>query len=162
MDIKSRGLETEPRSLMATLGTTNTLPPSAGSVSLLSFASSILVYPCSLFLLPPPPVFLCLLYLLVLSSSSSLTSWVSGPPSESKRNVWRMLTCANRLLQILSANEKRAHRIARHLADYVLVWAGGGGDDLAKSPHMARIGNSVFHDICSEPTCSEFGFYQGG
>jgi dolichyl-diphosphooligosaccharide---protein glycosyltransferase len=27
--------------------------------------------------------------------------------------------------------------IARHLADYVLVWAGGGGDDLAKSPHLA-------------------------
>jgi dolichyl-diphosphooligosaccharide---protein glycosyltransferase len=23
------------------------------------------------------------------------------------------------------------------------VWTGGGGDDLAKSPHMARIGNSV-------------------
>ena len=53
-------------------------------------------------------------------------------------------------------------KIARHLADYVLVWAGGGGDDLAKSPHMARIGNSVYHDICAEPTCSEFGFYRGG
>ena len=52
--------------------------------------------------------------------------------------------------------------VARHRADDVLVWAGGGGDDLAKSPHMARIGNSVFHDIGSEPTCSEFGFYQGG
>ena len=62
----------------------------------------------------------------------------------------------------MSAPEKRAHRIARHLADYMLVWAGGGGDDLAKSPHMARIGNSVFHDICSEPTCAEFGFYEGG
>lgn len=26
----------------------------------------------------------------------------------------------------------KAHKLARHLADYVLVWAGGGGDDLAK------------------------------
>lgn len=43
------------------------------------------------------------------------------------------------------------------------MWAGGGGDDLAKSPHMARIGNSVYHDICpGDPTCSQFGFYQGG
>ncbi len=64
---------------------------------------------------------------------------------------------------ILSANQERAHSIARHLADYVLVWAGGGGDDLAKSPHMARIGNSVYRDICpGDPTCSGFGFYQGG
>ena len=46
--------------------------------------------------------------------------------------------------------------------DYVLIWAGGGGDDLAKSPHMARIGNSVFDDICpDDPTCQKFGFYQG-
>lgn len=51
----------------------------------------------------------------------------------------------------------------RHLADYVLIWTGGGGDDLAKSPHMARIGNSVFNDICpGDPTCAQFGFYQGG
>jgi len=64
---------------------------------------------------------------------------------------------------ILSAPEHKAHSIARHLADYVLVWAGGGGDDLAKSPHMARIGNSVYRDICpGDPTCSQFGFYQGG
>jgi dolichyl-diphosphooligosaccharide--protein glycosyltransferase len=34
---------------------------------------------------------------------------------------------------------------------------------LAKSPHMARIGNSVFDDICpDDPTCQNFGFYQGG
>ena len=43
----------------------------------------------------------------------------------------------------------------------MLVWAGGGGDDLAKSPHLARIGNSVFHGHCgADPTCSNFGFYQ--
>ena len=76
-------------------------------------------------------------------------------------NTWNHEHIAT-LGRILSAPEKRAHSIARHLADYVLVWAGGGGDDLAKSPHMARIGNSVYHDICQEPTCSEFGFYRGG
>ncbi|KAL7566257.1 hypothetical protein ACA910_011317 [Epithemia clementina (nom. ined.)] len=59
----------------------------------------------------------------------------------------------------LTAPEKEAHRIARHLADYVLVWAGGGGDDLAKSPHLRRIANSVYRGLCSEPTCQEFGFY---
>jgi dolichyl-diphosphooligosaccharide--protein glycosyltransferase len=59
----------------------------------------------------------------------------------------------------LTSPEKRAHRMIRHLADYVLVWAGGGGDDLAKSPHMARIGTSVFHDICpGDPMCRHYGF----
>ncbi|GMH63215.1 hypothetical protein TrRE_jg10188, partial [Triparma retinervis] len=32
----------------------------------------------------------------------------------------------------LTAPEKEGHRAARHLADYILIWAGGGGDDLAK------------------------------
>jgi len=63
----------------------------------------------------------------------------------------------------LTSPEKRAHAMIKHLADYVLIWTGGGGDDLAKSPHMARIGNSVFDDICpDDPTCQNFGFYQGG
>jgi dolichyl-diphosphooligosaccharide--protein glycosyltransferase len=61
--------------------------------------------------------------------------------------------------RILTAPEKEAHRIARHLADYVLIWAGGGGDDLAKSPHLRRIANSVYRGLCKEPTCREFGFY---
>jgi len=77
-------------------------------------------------------------------------------------NTWNHEHIAT-LGRILSGAEEKAHRVARHLADYVLVWAGGGGDDLAKSPHMARIGNSVYHDICpGDPTCSSFGFYQGG
>lgn len=51
------------------------------------------------------------------------------------------------------------YEIARHLADYVLVWGGGGGDDLAKSPHLARIANSVYRDMCpGDPTCRAFGF----
>jgi len=46
---------------------------------------------------------------------------------------------------------KKSHRIVRHLADYVLVWStqygGMWGDDIAKSPHMARIGGSVYKEI---------------
>ena len=41
------------------------------------------------------------------------------------------------------------------------MWAGNHGDDLAKSPHMARIGSSVFPDICPrDPLCRNFGFYE--
>jgi dolichyl-diphosphooligosaccharide--protein glycosyltransferase len=50
----------------------------------------------------------------------------------------------------MTANERDSHAIARHLADYVLIWttryAGSYSDDLAKSPHMARIGTSVYGD----------------
>jgi len=63
----------------------------------------------------------------------------------------------------LTSPEKEGHRIARHLADYMLVWAGGGGDDLAKSPHLARIANSVYRHMCpNDPTCRRFGFTQQG
>ena len=37
-----------------------------------------------------------------------------------------------------------AHRIIRHLADYVLIWAGDAGPDLMKSYHIIRIAKSVF------------------
>jgi dolichyl-diphosphooligosaccharide--protein glycosyltransferase len=65
---------------------------------------------------------------------------------------------------MLTSPEKRAHKYIRHMADYVLVWAGGGGDDMAKSPHLARIANSVFPDHCgdADPRCHNFGFYRGG
>ena len=33
-----------------------------------------------------------------------------------------------------------------------------GGDDLAKSPHLARIANSIYKGTCSDPHCSQFGF----
>ena len=70
------------------------------------------------------------------------------------------------------------HQVIRHLADYVLIWAGSGfhrnkrradvclllllgkgGDDVAKSPHMARIANSAacpswehyaLHNLCHQ------------
>mmetsp|Transcript_3962 Transcript_3962/g.8643 ORF Transcript_3962/g.8643 Transcript_3962/m.8643 type:complete len:996 (+) Transcript_3962:177-3164(+) len=64
--------------------------------------------------------------------------------------------------RILTGPEKDAHRIARHLADYVLIWAGGGGDDLAKSPHLKRIANSVYRGLCAEPTCRDFSMMRGG
>ncbi len=62
------------------------------------------------------------------------------------------------LAKIFTTEVDEAYSIARHLADYILVWAGGGGDDLAKSPHLARIANSVYRDFCpGDPVCSSFG-----
>ena len=73
-------------------------------------------------------------------------------------NTWNHEHIAT-LGKCLTSPVKEAHSLIRHLADYVLVWAGGGGDDLAKSPHMARIGNSVYYDICpDDPFCAKFGF----
>ena len=74
-------------------------------------------------------------------------------------NTWNHEHIAT-LGRIMTSTEEEAHSLARHLADYILVWAGGGGDDLAKSPHLARIGNSVYPGHCSDPTCSQFGFHQ--
>lgn len=63
------------------------------------------------------------------------------------------------LARALTHTEKEGHRVSRHLADYILVWGGGGGDDLAKSPHLARIANSVYRDMCpGDPTCRAFGY----
>ena len=77
-------------------------------------------------------------------------------------NTWNHEHIAT-LGKCLTSPVKEAHSLIRHLADYVLVWAGGGGDDLAKSPHMARIGNSVYRDICpKDPLCRHFGFYSQG
>lgn len=58
----------------------------------------------------------------------------------------------------LTSPLKDGHRIARHLADYVLLWTGGGGDDLAKSPHLARIANSVYRHMvsCRVRLCHNF------
>jgi len=59
----------------------------------------------------------------------------------------------------LTTDLDEGYEIARHWADYVLLWAGGRGDDLAKSPHLARIANSVYRDHCpDDPTCRAFGF----
>jgi len=78
-------------------------------------------------------------------------------------NTWNHEHIAT-LGRTLTSPQKRGWNTIRHLADYVLVWAGGGGDDLAKSPHLARIGNSVFPDHCGDddPKCNKFSFYQDG
>jgi len=73
-------------------------------------------------------------------------------------NTWNHEHIAT-LGRCLTSPEKKAHKLIKHLADYVLIWTCGGGDDLAKSPHMARIGTSVYSDICpGDPTCRDYGF----
>ena len=63
----------------------------------------------------------------------------------------------------LSSPANEAHAIARHLADYILVWAGGGGkDDVGKSKHMARIANSVYRGHCAEDDCDQYGIFPDG
>ena len=78
-------------------------------------------------------------------------------------NTWNLEHIAM-LGRMLTAPEKKAHSLVRLVADYVLIWSGGGGDDLAKSPHMARISSSVFDDVCgpADPLCQNFGFYSEG
>eukprot|EP00121_Abeoforma_whisleri_P012910 Awhi_evm1s11917 len=73
-------------------------------------------------------------------------------------NTWNHEHIAT-LARCLISAEKDAHRMIRHLADYVLVWAGGGGDDLAKMPHIARIGTSVYPFMCpGDKNCRNLGF----
>ena len=67
---------------------------------------------------------------------------IANRTSVADGNTWNHEHIAT-LGRILTAPQEEAHSYARHLADYVLVWAGGGGDDLAKSPHLARIGNAA-------------------
>mmetsp|Transcript_28042 Transcript_28042/g.80461 ORF Transcript_28042/g.80461 Transcript_28042/m.80461 type:complete len:810 (+) Transcript_28042:103-2532(+) len=77
-------------------------------------------------------------------------------------NTWNHEHIAT-LGRCLTSPEEQAHTLIRHLADYVLVWTGGGGDDLAKSPHMARIANSVYSDVCpGDPACSRFAVDREG
>lgn len=54
----------------------------------------------------------------------SVSAWFAG-------NTWNHEHIAL-LGMALTSPIKEGHEIAKHLADYVLVWAGGGGDDLAK------------------------------
>merc|ERR1712070_1077379 len=78
-------------------------------------------------------------------------------------NTWNHEHIAT-LGRTLTNPEKKAHNIMRHLTDYVLVWAGGHSDDMGKSPHLARIANSIYPDVCGakDPKCQKFGIYQDG
>jgi dolichyl-diphosphooligosaccharide--protein glycosyltransferase len=86
---------------------------------------------------------------------------VANRTSIADGNTWNHEHIAT-LGYMLTSPEKKAHKYIRHMADYVLVWAGGRGDDMGKSPHLARIANSVFPDHCGDkdPKCERFGFYR--
>ena len=48
--------------------------------------------------------------------------------------------------------------IACHFDDYVLLWTGGGKDDVDKSPDMRGIANFVYQFLYpNDPTCWKFG-----
>lgn len=77
-------------------------------------------------------------------------------------NTWNLEHIAT-VGRMLALPEKEAYKLVRQMADYVLVWAGNQGDDLAKSRHIARISNSVYADICpNDPLCNTFSIYQNG
>eukprot|EP00929_Paragymnodinium_shiwhaense_P063640 TRINITY_DN3179_c0_g4_i1.p1 TRINITY_DN3179_c0_g4~~TRINITY_DN3179_c0_g4_i1.p1 ORF type:complete len:839 (-),score=173.92 TRINITY_DN3179_c0_g4_i1:173-2689(-) len=88
---------------------------------------------------------------------------VANRTSIADGNTWNHEHIAT-LGRIMTSTEQKSHKAMRHIADYALVWAGGQGDDMGKSPHLARIGNSVFPDHCGDddPLCRKFGFYQDG
>eukprot|EP00798_Chlamydomonas_sp_ICE-L_P023253 gene23253-30480_t len=74
-------------------------------------------------------------------------------------NTWNQAHIAL-IGKMLTSSEDKAHKMIKHMADYVLVWSGGGSDDLAKSPHLARIATSIFPKHCGDDaTCRHFGFY---
>jgi len=77
-------------------------------------------------------------------------------------NTWNLEHIAT-VGRMLASPEKKGWELARHMADYVLVWAGNTGDDLGKSPHIARISSSVYPDICpNDPLCFSFSFHPDG
>eukprot|EP00929_Paragymnodinium_shiwhaense_P050889 TRINITY_DN25620_c0_g1_i1.p1 TRINITY_DN25620_c0_g1~~TRINITY_DN25620_c0_g1_i1.p1 ORF type:complete len:1033 (+),score=90.75 TRINITY_DN25620_c0_g1_i1:64-3162(+) len=59
---------------------------------------------------------------------------------------------------VLSSPLHESHAIARHLADYILVWK----EDVGKSSHFGKIGSSAFPGHCEEPSCNQYGIYKGG
>jgi len=71
-------------------------------------------------------------------------------------NTWNLEHIAT-VGRMLALPEEKGYELARLVADYVMVWAGSFGDDIGKSPHIARISNSVYHDICpGDPYCRSF------
>ena len=62
--------------------------------------------------------------------------------------------------KILTTKPHEAHKIARHLGDYIFIVAGTfGGTDISKSPALVPIANSVYRDTCpNDPHCRHFGY----
>lgn len=84
---------------------------------------------------------------------------ISGRTTLADGNTWNHEHIAT-IGKLLTSPIEEAHSLARHLADYVLVWVGQKKEDLLKSPHMARIANSVYRDVCpDDPLCETFGFH---
>jgi dolichyl-diphosphooligosaccharide---protein glycosyltransferase len=83
-------------------------------------------------------------------------SQISNRTTLADGNTWNHEHIAL-LGKILVSNTTVSHSIVRHLADYVLVWstrfAGNPGDDIAKSPHMAKIAGA------STITSESYAFY---
>jgi dolichyl-diphosphooligosaccharide--protein glycosyltransferase len=104
-----------------------------------------------------PIISSCWFHIFVLISDGYQISAIANRTTLADGNTWNHEHIAL-LGKALTADIKVGYEIARHLADYVLIWGGGGGDDLAKSPHLARIANSVYRDHCpNDPTCRAFG-----
>ena len=59
--------------------------------------------------------------------------------------------------KILTSSEEEGYQMARHVADYVMVYRIEPMDDFAKLPKIGEIANSFFKDTCpNDPTCSVF------
>eukprot|EP00727_Mastigamoeba_balamuthi_P008760 m51a1_g4506 putative oligosaccharyl transferase-like protein (795) ;mRNA; f:383402-386723 len=74
-------------------------------------------------------------------------SGIANRTSIADGNTWNLEHIAT-IGRIMTAPEQKGWELARKIADYVLVWAGNHGDDLSKSGHLARIGSSVYDDMC--------------
>jgi len=73
-------------------------------------------------------------------------------------NTWNMEHIAL-IGKTMCSTEEDSHKIARLLADYVLVWtsrfAGIHGDDLQKMPHMANIASTQYPEISMQEYFAE-------
>ncbi|KPA86002.1 putative mitochondrial oligosaccharyl transferase-like protein [Leptomonas pyrrhocoris] len=74
-------------------------------------------------------------------------------------NTWNYEHIAT-IGKMLTSPVAEAHSLVRHMADYVFIFAGDTFfSDLDRSPLLARMANSVYHDICpNDPLCRHFGF----
>eukprot|EP00727_Mastigamoeba_balamuthi_P001612 m51a1_g11448 putative oligosaccharyl transferase-like protein (800) ;mRNA; f:8265-10976 len=84
-------------------------------------------------------------------------SGIANRTSIADGNTWNLEHIAT-IGRIMTAPEHKGWKLARRIADYVLVWAGHHRDDISKSRHLARIGASVYDDVCpkNDPLCHSF------
>ena len=84
---------------------------------------------------------------------------ISNRTSLADGNTWNHEHIAT-IGKMLTSPVVEAHSLVRHMADYVLVFTGSTlFSDVDRSPLLARMANSVYHDICpNDPLCRHFGF----